>query len=440
MGKLPCTEHSKTATESLRDVVGEGFVTVEARRLIKEIKSWDLVDVFTYAIYWGVGFMTFAVIAAKFTTLFLSWLIEQTKDMSIPLVTGILIGVGVVMFLLPPVPGAPIYLTLGIVMVPVGQDTIGIPYSILYAMGVSLVLKLFATLLQQKLISGLLQSNVGIRQMVGINTPLIRAFKLVLAEPGFGLAKVSILCGGPDWPTSVLCGIMDLPLMPILVGTIPVLALIVPTALAGSFTYMGGLRKDDDRPQFSWAGTAATLSAAFAAIVLFGCMLLAAYYVEKTMRERGDVIALIPYDEEVKILDDKQELKNKVYKEVTEWSLVPGWAKFILIFSLICMITSCYVVQLFQEDAFTPYQLTYTIEKHLHGDWKNLVKPLGLVALILFGVSIVLFMVFVHWANGIVDKKLGAQKASQRSLQSKAFAVQYVDDDIGVSVISAGNL
>merc|ERR1712038_2161111 len=279
MGKLPCTEHSKTATESLRDVVGEGFVTVEARRLIKEIKSWDLVDVFTYAIYWGVGFMTFAVIAAKFTTLFLSWLIEQTKDMSIPLVTGILIGVGVVMFLLPPVPGAPIYLTFGIVMVPVGKPVFGIPYSILYAMVVSLVLKLFATFLQQKMIGGLLQNNVGIRNMVGINTSLMRVFKLVLAEPGFTLAKICILCGGPDWPTSVLCGIMDLPLAPILVGTLPVLVLIIPTVLAGSFTYMASLNLDNGQPEFTWAGTAATISTAFAALVLAGFMLLAASYV-----------------------------------------------------------------------------------------------------------------------------------------------------------------
>lgn len=91
---LPCSKDAKPNTESLRDVVGEGYVSVEARRLIREIKSWDLVDVYTYAVYWGIGFMTFAVLASKFTTLFLSWLIEETKEMSIPVVTGILIGVG----------------------------------------------------------------------------------------------------------------------------------------------------------------------------------------------------------------------------------------------------------------------------------------------------------------------------------------------------------
>ena len=46
------------------------------------------------------------------------------------------------MFLLPPVPGVPIYLTLGIVIIPVGREVFGVTLSILYALGVSLCLKL----------------------------------------------------------------------------------------------------------------------------------------------------------------------------------------------------------------------------------------------------------------------------------------------------------
>ncbi len=180
-------------------IPGGQILTSEARSLIKEIRSWNLAIVYTYATYWGAGFITFTVLAAKFTTLFLSWLIERTSDMNILTVTGILIGVGVIMFLLPPVPGAPIYLTLGIVIVPVGREQFGLVWCILYAMAVSLALKLLATFLQMKMIGGLLKGNVTVRQMVGINTTLIRAMKLCLGEPGLGITKVSILCGGPDW-------------------------------------------------------------------------------------------------------------------------------------------------------------------------------------------------------------------------------------------------
>lgn len=303
------------------------------------------------------------------------------------------------MFLLPPVPGAPIYLTFGIVIVPVGRESFGIPLSILYAIGVSLVLKLFATFLQQKGIGALLSNRVSVRQMVKINAPLLRASKLVLAEPGFGMAKVSILCGGPDWPTSVLCGIMGLPLTPILVGTLPVIVLVVPMVLTGSFTYMTALKLEDGQPAFTWAGTAATVSTAAAAIVLFGFMFLAAYHVEQTMRNRGDEIKEIPIDPEVKKLDDETALMNVAYSEVTEWSIVPAWAKFVLILSVVCQISSCYIVQLFQEDAFQSYQVTDTIAEKLNGDWKNLVTPLGQIALLIFVLSIVLLLLFQCWAK-----------------------------------------
>ncbi len=198
--KFPCSRKTHLErSSSTRDTFISNYVTAEANKLIKEFMSWDLATVFTYAVYWGAGFITLSVIASKFTTLFLSWLISYTMDMNLIPVTGILIGVGLIMFLLPPVPGAPIYLTLGIVVLPVGRETLGVVGSIAYAMGVSLVLKLFATFLQQKMIGGLLKNNVSVRQLVGINTPLIRTMKLLLAEKGLGSAKVAILTGGPDW-------------------------------------------------------------------------------------------------------------------------------------------------------------------------------------------------------------------------------------------------
>ena len=394
-----------TEDDEDNSIVGATLVTAEARALMKQFKSWNLGTVYTYAIYWGAGFISFTVLAAKFTILFLSWLIESTKGMDIISVTMILLGVGVIMFLLPPVPGAPIYLTLGIVIVPVGREAFGLVGCILYAMGVSLALKLFATFLQQKGIGGMLQNSVGIRQVVGMNTSLIRAMKLCLNEPGLGIAKVSILCGGPDWPTSVLCGIMDLSLWPILVGTLPVTFLVVPTVLAGSFTYMSGLLIDGN-PEFPWAGTAATMMTALAAMVMFSFILLAAYYVEQTVSMRADELAAMPIDEEVKRADEAGLALKEAYQEVTQWKDIPAVAQVTLIISLACMITSCYMVQLFQNDAFAEFQLTYTIENHLDGDWKNLVKPIGWVAILLFVGSIFFLTLFKCWANGKAQKLL----------------------------------
>lgn len=422
--KLQCSRQTNDEDDDDDSIIGASLLTIEAKSLVKEFKSWNLATVYTYAIYWGAVFITFTVLAAKFTVLFLSWLIEETKTMDVGAVTGILLLVGVLMFLLPPVPGAPIYITLGIVIVPVGREAFGLVWCIVYAMGVSVLLKLFATFLQQKMIGGLLKNSVQIRQLVGVNTGLIRAMKLCLNERGLGIAKISILCGGPDWPTSVLCGIMDLPLIPVLVGTLPVAALVIPTVLAGSFTYMSSMLLEDGNPEFPWAGIAATISTAISALVLFGFMLLAAYYVEQTMSTKANELNEMPYDEEVKIADDADIAINEAYQEVTQWKELPSFAQIFLLLSLACMITSCYMIQLFQDDSFAEYQLTYNIKDHLNGDWKNLVKPIGLVAILLFLGSIVFLLVFKTWANWKARRLLN--KRTQHEKMSPAQAIEEI--------------
>ena len=111
-----------------------------------------------------------------------------------------------VLFMFPPIPGLPIYLTGGIVLVSVGRESLGLSVSILYACAVSLLLKLFACTIQQKLIGENLGGSIAVKQMVGINSEAIRAMRVMLSDPGITKRKVAVLVGGPDWPVSVLCG------------------------------------------------------------------------------------------------------------------------------------------------------------------------------------------------------------------------------------------
>jgi len=402
---VTCSQPPQSTRNMAKPDKMKGWLTIEGRDLVREFRSWDRASVYSWSLFWGVGFMTLSVLASKFTTLFLSWLINATQHMSLVVVTSIMVGVGVLMFLLPPVPGAPIYLTMGIVIIPVGSETLGLVWSIVYAMAVSTFLKLLATALQQKMIGGLLMNQVGVRQLVGVNTSVIRAMKLLLKEPGLSIPKVAILCGGPDWPTSVLCGIMGLPLIPNLIGTLPVIALVVPTVLAGSFTYMAGIENDTGNSIYPWAGVGATISIAIATLVLFGNILLAAYYVEQTVSTRQDELDAIPIDEEVRIKEDAEESFRKAYEEVTKWKEIPLIMNLILTLSVACMIGCCYLVQLFSMDCFVPYKLTDTIAVELHGNWLNLVKPLGWIALSLFTASLFLFAVFYMWAKGKANEK-----------------------------------
>merc|ERR1711957_436389 len=80
-----------------------------------------------------------------------------------------------------------------------------------------------------------MSQSTKIRQLVAINSGPIRAANLILSDKKITLAKVAFLIGGPDWPTSVLCGILRLDLLQCLLGTIPVILVSTPCVISGAF-------------------------------------------------------------------------------------------------------------------------------------------------------------------------------------------------------------
>lgn len=251
--------------------------------------------------------------------------------------------------------------------------------------------------------------------------------KLILQEPGFSVPKVTILIGGPDWPTSVLCGLMRLQLLPILLGTVPVIFLIIPTLLTGTFTYMSSLTLEDGTPEFAYAGVLATVFAAITAIVQFGSMVVAAYYLEQTANARGEELAQMPIDEEVKEREEKDEKFKRCYKEVTKWEIVPFLPKMILRLAVLTMIVSCYMVQLFARSSFAEYELTYTIDNNLDGDWTNLLLPMGRIACLLFLISCILVYSYIKWAEYEARKMMGYQDAESGQTGSNQTIAQIGD-------------
>jgi hypothetical protein len=53
--------------------------------------------------------------------------------------------------------------------------------------------------------------SVKIRSMAMVNAQPMKAFRVMMDEEGLTLGKVAAMCGGPDWPTSVLCGLLKIP-------------------------------------------------------------------------------------------------------------------------------------------------------------------------------------------------------------------------------------
>lgn len=375
------------------------WLTKNFRKQYLAMQEWDRAKIIVYAVYWGIAYMVLQVVAGQFVVLFLGWLIEEVQGASLVVVTLILMGVGMTLFLLPPVPGVPIYLTLGIVIPAVASETFSLIPAVVYCIVVSLVLKLVACTLQQKLIGEQLSGSVTVRKMVGINSTFVRSMRIVLSDKGFTVAKVAVLVGGPDWPTSVLCGIMKLQLLQILVGTLPVVFLILPTVLTGTFMYL----KTD--PTYGWASTASIIFIVLTSVVQFGSMVVAGVYLERTSSQRKEEIEQVPIDAEVKALEDAEEEYNRIYADVTRWRVVPVWAKCCLLLSLLTIVIPCYTNTLFLSSSFATFELTSTISEDLNGNVWNFVEPLGWWSLGSFFVSMVFLKVFFSWAKHASNRR-----------------------------------
>lgn len=192
---------------------------------------------------------------------------------------------------------------------------------------------------------------------------------------------------------------MRLSLPQIMLGTVPIVFLILPTCLTGALLYMASLENDTGNPEFPWAGTVSTITAAATAAVQFGSMLVAAYYLERTADKHTAEVEAIPDDREVKEADDKAAHLKRCYQEVTQWDAIPCTAKLLIQASLACIITCSYMVQLFSSLCFIPHSLTDSIDENLDGSVSNLFLPLGWVAVGLFCMSIILIYLFESWGE-----------------------------------------
>jgi hypothetical protein len=284
--------------------------------LKKMVKSIDLLDfrsrnwteIIVCALWVGIGLVCMQVGIARVVTLFLSWLNTALSPLPIPMVLFIFICVGIIMFMIPVIPGVPVYLSGGIIITGNTMDTFGFWNGVLLSTFVCYGLKLVAVVLQQKVIGGGLRQSAQVRQIVGVNTLTIKAIKFVLERPGkMNIDKIAILCGGPDWPTSVLTGILGLKVTDMLIGSAPVYFVIAPTCFSSAMLLQTG---------GEYAAIAA-LVVAVAGIMQVGASLVAVFYITKCIDANKAELDAYPIDEEVEELDRLAlEQKDKRYEAV----------------------------------------------------------------------------------------------------------------------------
>lgn len=221
------------AVRSLRGLhPGGRCLTERIQAVFAQMARWEWVSIASWAYVMAVILILYKIIPI-FLNVLLAWLKSFVTNLPFLGILGFTFGAGMFLFMLPPVPGPPIYLFGGLVIS--GRSPYGFWWGCVICILLCVVLKLAACAIQQKIIGQVLGSRQSIRRMVGIHRPFMRAIESILRRPGFNFGKCMILCGGPDWPTSVLAGIMRISLIQCTVGTLPVIFSTIPLALTGSF-------------------------------------------------------------------------------------------------------------------------------------------------------------------------------------------------------------
>jgi len=415
-----CIAHGLLALFLLLELViqrirpqGEGWLTPRGRIVWDFVVSKHWVSVLEKVIKLSMLYLVFYLFS-KLTPVFLAWLSDQLPS-SFVLVVFIFYIVGLVMFLLPPVPGVPVYMAAGFIIFESGKETMpdqftgtgGFLVAFMCVSGVCLVLKLNAVALQQKAIGEFLGSSLYVQQLVGVHTLNIRAIEKILKKPGLGLEKVLILCGGPDWPTSVLTGILHLPLFQMLLGTLPVLFLLMPAVLAGASL------------------TEPTLSNYSAILVLMvgvtqgAAMLLALVFIAREVSRSHDELAQ-RRPEHDRLLEkvENEKLKTEEYKLLTKWNSLYIAQKFLLIAAVSIELVVCVATAFSGSSCFKPFEIGNKIDATyaqggLDGDVRNVVEyPYGtaLIYSMLFGVGV--YMCYSLMTTWVVKHKLAPEDAA----------------------------
>eukprot|EP00308_Calcidiscus_leptoporus_P008272 CAMPEP_0119361180 /NCGR_PEP_ID=MMETSP1334-20130426/8554_1 /TAXON_ID=127549 /ORGANISM="Calcidiscus leptoporus, Strain RCC1130" /LENGTH=849 /DNA_ID=CAMNT_0007376127 /DNA_START=40 /DNA_END=2589 /DNA_ORIENTATION=- len=331
-----------------------GLLTTEAHLLLRPLTQAHWGSVCSKVALLGMVYLVLAVIVAKAVVVFLSGLNALLEPVPLRSVLLIFVLVGVGIFLIPIIPGFPVYVCSG-VLIPhavlrdeeraqlADSTSASVPPSfwagLLLAALVACLLKFIAIVIQQEVIGRRLGRHVEVRAACGLNSALIRAARFVLTQPGCSVGKTIILCGGPDWPTSVLTGMMKLSCPKMLFGSIPVILLILPA------TFLGGCLTMANKPR--WDAVASLMTILVAGSQM-GASVGFAAVIERAANVHAHEIAALPLDSEVAALDDAREAYTRAWRAASDWhrAAYPMTLQVLVVAAAGTMVFSCHLVVL----------------------------------------------------------------------------------------------
>jgi len=289
-----------------------GHLTELGEKVVAEMRKWNWNGVFCLVCTIG-AICVMLILGSKCTFVFFAWLNAALRHVEMGPVVTIAFSVGIVMFMLPPVPGSAVYVFTGIVVGSHAGRSLGLLVAVTLASLVALAAKLAGSA-GQYMIGHFLGKDVRVQKLIGVDTAPTRAVELILKTRGWTMGKVAILVGGPDWPTSVTCGILQMNLPQMLLGTLPVYPVSVfPQTLVGAL-----LTHDSDDPNLRTLSTMSTAGAAFAQAA---ASLIATYKITQMLETHGQQLAEPRIEhQQVAELSRRRAQHNQALKAVCQWN------------------------------------------------------------------------------------------------------------------------
>eukprot|EP00929_Paragymnodinium_shiwhaense_P001358 TRINITY_DN101588_c0_g1_i1.p1 TRINITY_DN101588_c0_g1~~TRINITY_DN101588_c0_g1_i1.p1 ORF type:complete len:759 (+),score=175.80 TRINITY_DN101588_c0_g1_i1:140-2416(+) len=334
-----------------------GVLTVEAYHIFHNIwSSWNWTSVLVKSMYWGIMFFAIQVIFGSGITILLSWVNEQIAPWPLWAIMSLLFVLGISLFLLPPVPGLPIYFVSGIV---ISERFVADGYSFWLGCFVAslfcFAIKLAAIALEQKAIGEPFSETVEVKKMIGVHTPAMKAVRHILVQPGMRLDKIAILVGGPDWPTSVLTGVLRLPLLSMLLGSSPVYFLILSVVMAACLQVRAGSKDDPNVAQYQ---SMATVMLMVTTVVQGTALMMAGYYMQAVAEEHKEEIENGNWEtdpQEAEVLESvkKDEAEAAKLEIATAWRFTPMSLKAVLLSG---SMTASLMIHILISPFFNPFK------------------------------------------------------------------------------------
>ena len=370
--------------------------------------------------------------------IFFAWLISKLSLLPSPAVAVIFALIGVCMFMIPVVPGPAVYLASGCLLTPIlekewgGVSSIGASCNVtaleteteseatyhfwvaaLCACLMSYALKMVAHVAEQKLIGEPFRKSVKVRSMVGVNSRTMKAANYILKSKGINMGKVMLLCFGPDWPTSVLAGLLGANCWQCVLALSPMLLCTTPATLMGAFMTKTGTMYDT----LFQVSTLATL------MTQAGGMGLMARALQKVYTEHSKEIEAIPDDEEVAAYEAAQARLGELTDKAKDFTVLPTCQRVLLVSGSVVGVLSYYGVHFLNSGEhpmlFQNFGMTDCLDHLGQPSEKFAIGVMGIMWPGLFALLMLIYMFstnfYINWWVGKAAKRELAEEKRRNS-------------------------